>query len=67
MVDLQKRVQVGVVDEMQMAANEDRGWAWTRAVMGLPVEELHVCGEVGEACISPARRPREDDGFKVSS
>ncbi len=22
-----------------------RGWAWTRAILGLQVEELHLCGE----------------------
>ena len=46
MVDLQTRMQVGVVDEIQMVGDVNRGWAWTRAVLGLPVEELHICGEV---------------------
>ncbi|XQJ30570.1 ATP-dependent RNA and DNA helicase, mitochondrial, putative [Leishmania guyanensis] len=42
-VDVQ--VDVGVVDEIQMMADRDRGWAWTRALLGLPAREIHLCGE----------------------
>jgi len=35
---------VGVVDEAQLAGDEQRGYAFTRALLGLPVKELHVCG-----------------------
>lgn len=42
-IDLQ--VDVAVVDEVQLIADRDRGWAWTRAVLGLPARELHLCGE----------------------
>ncbi|KAG5493998.1 hypothetical protein JKF63_01831 [Porcisia hertigi] len=38
-------VDVGVVDEIQMIADRDRGWAWTRALLGLPAREVHLCGE----------------------
>jgi len=38
-------VDVAVVDEVQMVASPDRGWAWTRALLGLPAAELHLCGE----------------------
>ncbi|KAG5468305.1 hypothetical protein LSCM1_02284 [Leishmania martiniquensis] len=38
-------VDVGVVDEVQMIADRDRGWAWTRALLGLPAREIHLCGE----------------------
>ncbi|XP_008480053.1 ATP-dependent RNA helicase SUV3 homolog, mitochondrial-like [Diaphorina citri] len=24
-----------------------RGWAWTRALLGLMAKEIHVCGEAG--------------------
>lgn len=23
----------------------DRGWAWTRALLGVPAHEIHLCGE----------------------
>src|SRR5262249_53138150 len=36
---------VGVIDEIQMIADPERGGAWTNAVLGLCVKELHLCGE----------------------
>ena len=45
MVDMNRHVDVAVIDEVQMIASPDRGWAWTRAVLGLPASELHLCGE----------------------
>ncbi|ERF71474.1 hypothetical protein EPUS_00463 [Endocarpon pusillum Z07020] len=45
MVDCGKSVDVAVIDEIQMLANKDRGWAWTRALLGTKAKELHLCGE----------------------
>lgn len=45
MVDMKRAVDVAVVDEVQMVSSPDRGWAWTRALLGLPAAELHLCGE----------------------
>jgi len=45
MLDLQKRVDVGVIDEIQMMGDDARGWAWTRAILGLPANELHIAGD----------------------
>ncbi|KAJ5091931.1 hypothetical protein NUU61_006801 [Penicillium alfredii] len=45
MVSLGQKYDVGVIDEIQMIANSKRGWAWTRAVLGSQVSELHLCGE----------------------
>ncbi len=33
-----------MLDEVQMLSDPGRGWAWTRALLGLPAHELHVCG-----------------------
>ena len=41
--------QVAVVDEIQMLADEARGWAWTRAVMGLAVDEVRTRARRGGA------------------
>lgn len=38
-------VDVAVIDEIQMIADTQRGWAWTSAVLGIPAQELHLCGE----------------------
>ena len=45
MVNVGKEVEVGVIDEIQMIADKDRGWAWTRALLGSCAKELHLCGE----------------------
>ncbi|SPO24211.1 related to SUV3 - ATP-dependent RNA helicase, mitochondrial [Ustilago trichophora] len=45
MVSTTRGVDVGVVDEIQMIGDPQRGYAWTNAVLGLPAKELHLCGE----------------------
>ena len=42
-----------VIDEIQMMASEDRGYAWTRALLGAPASEVHCCGE--EAAVELVR------------
>ena len=45
MVALGSKFDVAVIDEIQMMAHPERGWAWTQALLGLRAKELHVCGE----------------------
>ncbi|KAL8942273.1 MAG: hypothetical protein Q9216_001746 [Gyalolechia sp. 2 TL-2023] len=45
MVPVNHAVDVAVIDEIQMIGHEQRGWAWTQAIMGLKAKELHLCGE----------------------
>ncbi|OKL61314.1 hypothetical protein UA08_03554 [Talaromyces atroroseus] len=45
MVTLSQNFEVGVIDEIQMISDPDRGWAWTKAFLGARAKELHVCGE----------------------
>ncbi|KAL9598315.1 MAG: hypothetical protein Q9179_003957 [Wetmoreana sp. 5 TL-2023] len=45
MVPTNSDVDVAVIDEIQMIGHEERGWAWTQAVLGLKAKELHLCGE----------------------
>ena len=45
MIPLNLRVDVAVVDEIQMIGDDSRGWAWTQALLGLQANELHLCGE----------------------
>lgn len=37
--------EVAVIDEIQMIKDSQRGWAWTRALLGLVADEIHICGE----------------------
>ncbi|XP_063706051.1 ATP-dependent RNA helicase SUV3 homolog, mitochondrial [Culicoides brevitarsis] len=41
--------EVAVIDEIQQIKDPGRGWAWTRAFLGLIADEIHVCGEPGTA------------------
>lgn len=45
MADLQRPVEVAVIDEYQMISDLHRGWAWTRALLGLQANEIHLCGD----------------------
>nr|POE72127.1 atp-dependent rna helicase suv3, mitochondrial [Quercus suber] len=45
MVPINQRVDVAVIDEIQMIGNSDRGWAWTQALLGVMAKEVHLCGE----------------------
>ena len=44
MCALHSPVSVAVLDEIQMLSHPERGWAWSRALLGLPASEVHVCG-----------------------
>lgn len=37
--------EVAIIDEIQLLRDPSRGWAWTRALLGVMAEEIHVCGE----------------------
>lgn len=43
MLDTEQKYDVAVVDEAQMIADSDRGHSWTRAILGVQAEEVHVC------------------------
>ncbi len=41
---LSQVVDVGVIDEVQMLADRERGWAWTQAIVGMPARHLVLNG-----------------------
>ncbi|KAF4677121.1 hypothetical protein FOL47_003309 [Perkinsus chesapeaki] len=36
---------IGVIDEVQLVGDRERGGAWTRAILALPAREIHLCGD----------------------
>lgn len=40
MLSTQMRVELAVIDEIQMLRDEQRGWAWTRALLGVAADEV---------------------------
>ncbi|KAK2005787.1 P-loop containing nucleoside triphosphate hydrolase protein [Colletotrichum eremochloae] len=45
MTPLNRLVDVAVLDEIQMIGDQERGWAWTQALLGVMAKEVHLCGE----------------------
>jgi len=45
MARLNETFECCVIDEIQMLADSQRGWAWTRALIGLISPEIHLCGD----------------------
>ena len=43
MLDIDQKYEVAVIDEAQMIADPDRGHSWTRAILGVQAQEIHVC------------------------
>jgi len=63
MTSLTTEYDVAVIDEIQMIKDAQRGWAWTRAVLGLFAKEIHVCGEA--SCIDLLRELALNTGEDV--
>lgn len=45
MTPLNDELDVAVIDEIQMIGDEDRGFAWAQAFLGVQAREVHLCGE----------------------
>lgn len=43
MMSEERLYDVAVIDEGQMIADRDRGWAWTQAILGIAAKTVHVC------------------------
>ena len=42
-LNLKQPYEVAVIDECQMIADRQRGYAWTRAILGVQAPEVHLC------------------------
>ena len=42
-LDIRAHYDVAVIDECQMIADRERGFAWTRAILGVLAPEVHLC------------------------
>lgn len=45
-LDLECEYEVAVVDEVQLIQDSVRGSSWTRAILGLLSQEIHICGSL---------------------
>jgi len=46
MIDFNMDVDVAVIDEVQMLADDERGWAWVNAIIGCPAKKIIMTGSV---------------------
>ena len=44
MLDPTRFVEAAVIDEIQMLADDDRGWAWSQALVGVPAKTVIMTG-----------------------
>ena len=60
MLDMEREFDVAVIDEIQLVADEQRGWAFTQALLGVNAKEVYVCGE--EAAVNLVQKIAEQLG-----
>lgn len=65
MVNIFREYDVAVIDEIQMVADQQRGYAWTRALHGLRAREIHVCGGIEASSIVRAFAADIGDDFEL--
>lgn len=64
---LEKEFDVVVIDEIQMIENKERGFAWTRALLGLRCKEIHVCGGLEAKELIERIASTCDDEFEINT
>ncbi|CAH2353056.1 ATP-dependent RNA helicase Suv3p, mitochondrial [[Candida] railenensis] len=45
MVPTNRKMDICIIDEIQMISDKQRGEAWTAALLGVQAKEIHLCGE----------------------
>ncbi|KAI1707733.1 ATP-dependent RNA helicase SUV3 like protein, mitochondrial [Ditylenchus destructor] len=63
MLQTEKYYHCAIIDEIQLLRDEKRGWAWTRALLGVSADEVHLCGE--SAAVSLVQRLLKETGETV--
>ena len=56
---------VAIIDEIQMIGDVQRGFAWTRALLGLCAREIHVAGGIEAAPVVREIAERTGDSFEL--
>lgn len=64
-LDIREVYDIAVIDEAQMMADENRGSYWTRAILGIRAEEIHVCASVTAEDILVRMLTRCGDDYEI--
>ena len=65
MMDPLAKYAVAVIDEAQMVADKDRGWAWTAAILGVCCPEVHICASPDAEDILVSMIRECDDSYEI--
>ncbi|XP_065863264.1 ATP-dependent RNA helicase SUV3, mitochondrial isoform X2 [Euphorbia lathyris] len=65
MADISSDYACAVVDEIQMLGCKTRGFSFTRALLGLSVDELHLCGDPASVPLIQEMLKLTDDEVQV--
>lgn len=65
MLDTNAAYEVAVIDEIQMLADPDRGWAWTQAIVGANADEIWVLGALSAEKAIKALAARLNIPFEI--
>ena len=65
MVNINREYDVAVIDEIQMISNPQRGYAWTRALLGLRAREIHLCGGLEASAVVKTLVDLAGDEFEL--
>lgn len=65
MLDLHRTVECIVIDEIQMLADPDRGWAWTQALVGAPAHQIILTGSAEALPLVEAFAQELDEPLEV--
>lgn len=65
MINVEKEYDVAVIDEIQMIGDDNRGWAWTKALLGIRANEIHLCGGLEALAIVQEIISHTNDIFEV--
>lgn len=64
-LDLREIYDIAVIDEAQMAGDESRGSYWTRAILGIRAEEIHVCASPAAENLLVQMVKRCEDTYEI--
>ncbi|XP_058106190.1 ATP-dependent RNA helicase SUV3, mitochondrial isoform X6 [Magnolia sinica] len=65
MADITCEYQCAVIDEIQMVGCKTRGYSFTRALLGISADELHLCGDAAAVPLVQEILKVTDDAVKV--
>lgn len=64
-LSLNEKYDVAVIDEAQLISDDQRGWAWTRAILGVRANIVHVCMSADAEQIVKRLIKLCDDSYEV--